>query len=427
MPETSPPAPRLAASEPSSSWRNESGPRFDTTTAGRSTGARGYCSGRGPLRLPRRTPGTRGGWAATDATDLPSVRVVIVPDKMRGTATAREVAAAAGRAARAAEWDHDEVPVADGGEGTLDALGGANRSTTVTGPLGEPVAAEWRLDGRTAVVEMARASGLALVGGPEGNDPIGASTAGTGELVAAAIDAGARRVLVGLGGSATTDGGLGALRALYPLHRLAGVEIVALCDVRTAFVDAAEVFAPQKGASPAQVELLRRRLDRLADVYLADHGVDVRAIAGAGAAGGLAGGLAVAGATVVGGFEAVADELDLHDRMEGADLVITAEGFLDEQSFEGKVVGGVLEMAESVGVPVVAVVGEVVPDLGVDVGDRLSVVSLVERFGGGRARRDTLACVEEAVAEVLAPWNGRRPRGVDYDSAAVPEQGPEPT
>lgn len=332
--------------------------------------------------------------------------MVIVPDKMRGTATAREVAAAAGRAAAAAGWDHDEVPMADGGEGTLDVLGGPNRTTTVTGPLGDPVEAGWRLDGRTAVVEMARASGLALVGGPEGNDPVAASTTGTGELIAAAVDAGARRVLVGLGGSATTDGGLGALRALYPLHRLAGVEIVALCDVRTSFVDAAAVFAPQKGASPAQVELLRRRLERLADVYLADHGVDVRSLPGAGAAGGLAGGLAVAGATLVGGFEALAEEVELHERIEGADLVVTAEGFLDEQSFDGKVVGGVVELASEAGVPVVAVVGEVVDDPAVLGRPGLRVVSLVERFGDERARGDVLACVEEAVAAVLA---GHRP------------------
>jgi glycerate 2-kinase len=346
-------------------------------------------------------PGSRGN-ARRDAPDLPVVRLVIVPDKMRGTASAREVAAAAGRAAAAAGWQHDEVPVADGGEGTLDALGGPNRITKVTGPLGEPVDAEWRLAGRTAVVEMARASGLALVGGADGNDPIAASTAGTGELLSAAVDAGATRLLVGLGGSATTDGGLGALRSLYPLHRLAGVEIIALCDVRTAFVDAAEVFAPQKGASPAQVELLRRRLDRLADVYLADHGVDVRAIEGAGAAGGLAGGLAVAGAKLMSGFDAVADELDLHDLVEGADLVITGEGFLDEQSFEGKVVGGVADMAAAAGVPCVAVVGEVVPDLPGGICEGLDVVSLVARFGDDRARDDTVACIEEAVADLLA-------------------------
>jgi glycerate 2-kinase len=333
------------------------------------------------------------------------VRVVIAPDKMRGTATALEVAAAAGRAAAAAGWERDEVPVADGGEGTLDVLGGPNRTTSVTGPLGDPVEAAWRLDGRTAVVEMARASGLALVGGADGNDPVGASSVGTGELLGAAIDAGARRLLVGLGGSATTDGGLGALRALYPLHRLAGVEIVALCDVRTTFVDAAPVFAPQKGASAAQVELLRRRLDRLADVYLADHGVDVRELPGAGAAGGLAGGLAVAGARLTGGFDAVADELGLPDLLVGADLAVTAEGFLDEQSFEGKVVGGVADLAAAAGVPCLAVVGEVVEDLPAE-GRRpgLTVVSLVERFGDDRARRDTLSCIEAVVGEGLAEY-----------------------
>jgi glycerate kinase len=329
------------------------------------------------------------------------MRVVAAPDKLRGTATARDVAAAMGRAAAAAGWDCDRVPLADGGEGTLEVLGGPNRTTSVTGPLGDPVRAGWRLDGRTAVIEMARASGLELVGGPDGNDPVAASTVGTGELIGTAIDGGARRVLVGLGGSATTDGGLGALRALYPLHRLAGLALVALCDVRTRFVDAAEVFAPQKGASPAQVELLRRRLDRLADVYRSDYGVDVGDLDGAGAAGGLAGGLAVAGASLVPGFAAVADELDLHDVVEGADLVITAEGFLDQQSFEGKVVGGVVGLAAPLGVPCVAIVGEVVDDLDPP-GKGLEVVSLVERFGRERAHTDTIACIEAVAAEVFA-------------------------
>jgi glycerate 2-kinase len=186
------------------------------------------------------------------------------------------------------------------------------------------------------------------------------------------------------------------------LHRLAGVDIAVLCDVRTRFVDAAAVFAPQKGASPAQVELLRRRLERLADVYLADHGVDVRGLEGAGAAGGLAGGLAVAGARLIDGFDAVADELDLPDLIEGADLVVTGEGFLDEQSFEGKVVGGVADLARAAGVPCVAVVGEVVPDLAPEVGSGLEVVSLVSRVGDERARADTARCIEEAVTDVLA-------------------------
>lgn len=326
------------------------------------------------------------------------MRVVAAPDTFRGTCTATEVAAAVGRAARIRGWECDEVPVADGGEGTLDALGGSNRSTLVTGPLGDPVEAPWRLHRRTAVIEMARASGLELVAGAEGNDPLAASTYGTGELITAAVDLGASRVVVGVGGSATTDGGLGALRALYPHQRMRGVEVLVACDVRTLFVDAAEVFAPQKGATTAQVELLRRRLERLAQVYAEDHGVDVTTIVGGGAAGGLAGGLAAIGAVLVPGFELVADEVGLDERLEGADLVVTGEGFLDAQSFEGKVVGGVAEMAESLGVPVLAVAGAVYD--GVE--DRVPTVSLVERFGEERARADTAACVEESIVAHLA-------------------------
>ena len=248
------------------------------------------------------------------------------------------------------------------------------------------------------MIEMARASGLAVVGGAEGNDPVAASTAGTGSLIAEALDSGATRVIVGLGGSATTDGGLPALRALGPLGRLKGVELMVACDSRVTFLDAAPVFAPQKGATPAQVKLLRRRLDRLAQVYLAEHGVDVRELEGSGAAGGLAGGLAAVGGRLLSGFDLVADEVALDDRLDGADLVLTAEGFLDEQSFNGKVVGGVAAMARRLGVRVVAVAGEVFDD----VGDRIEAVSLVERFGATRAHEDTLACIEEVARDVLA-------------------------
>ena len=327
------------------------------------------------------------------------MRVVAAPDKLRGSATAAEAAAAVGRAAWETGWECDEIPLADGGEGTLAALGGPNRTSVVTGPLGDTVEAAWRY-GRTAVVEMALASGLALVGGPEGNDPVAASTAGTGELIAAAIDAGCKRIVVGVGGSATTDGGLGALRALEPLARLKAVELIVACDVRTRFVDAAWVFAPQKGASPAQVELLARRLERLAQLYAESYGVDVEGLPGAGAAGGLAGGLVCGGARLVEGFDLVADELDLYDRIEGADLVVTAEGFLDEQSFEGKVVGGVAELAAAHGVPVLAVVGDVLE--GVTVPEGLEVVSLVERYGEDRAWSQTTRCIEEVVRERLA-------------------------
>lgn len=289
--------------------------------------------------------------------------------------------------------------MADGGEGTLDALGGPNRSTTVSGPLGDAVDAEWRLSRGTAVVEMARASGLALLGGAERNDPVAASTYGTGELIAAALDAGAKRVIVGVGGSATTDGGLGALRALYPLQRFRGVDLVVACDVSTVFLDAAEVFSPQKGATPAQVELLRRRMERLAQVYLDEYGVDVTAMEGGGAAGGLAGGLAVLGAELVAGFELIAEERGLYESMETADLVVTGEGFLDEQSFSGKVVGGVISYAAELGVPVFVVAGEIYGGTG----RGLDLVSLVAEFGEAVAMAETVSCVERVVAQRLDP------------------------
>jgi glycerate kinase len=325
------------------------------------------------------------------------VRVLAAPDKFRGTATAPEVAAAIARAATTAGAKADEVPLADGGEGTLEALGGANKVTTVTGPLGDPVEAAWRLDRRCAVIEMARASGLEVVGGPEGNDAVAASSYGTGELIAAAVERGARDVIVGVGGSATTDGGLGAVRALEPVQRLRAVDLRVACDVRLPFVEAAEVYGPQKGASPAQVELLRRRLERLAQIYLEERGVDVTTLEGAGAAGGLAGGLAALGARLEPGFDLVADTVDLDERLEGCDLVVTGEGYLDEQSFDGKVVGGVVALAAELGVPVLVVAGEVIEDLP----PGLDAVSLTERFGGERSRLDTLACIEEVVAERL--------------------------
>lgn len=326
------------------------------------------------------------------------MHLVAAPDKFRGTATAREVADAMCAAADEAGWTSTAVPVADGGEGLLDALGGPNRTTTVTGPLGDAVEAPWRLSRGTAVIEMSRASGLDSVGGADQNDPIAAATHGTGELIARAVESGASRIIVGLGGSATTDGGLGALRAMYPLQRLRGVEIVVACDVTTTFVDAAEVFAPQKGASPAQVELLRRRLERLADVYEEEHGIDVRTIPGSGAAGGLGGALAAIGGTLASGFEIVADELALYDEIEKADFVLTGEGFLDEQSLQGKVVGGVAELAAAAGVEAVAVVGQVLDQLVVPIGVR----SLVEEFGEERAHLDTVGCVGLVTARLLA-------------------------
>lgn len=327
-------------------------------------------------------------------------RVVAAFDKFRGTASAAELTAAVAAAARDQGWDCTEVPLADGGEGSLDVLGGANRRTRVTGPHGDPVEAGWRLAGRTAFIEMAAASGLAVVGGPEGNDPLAADTTGTGELIQAALDAGARRIVVLLGGSATTDGGLGAIRALPHRSRLRSVEIEVACDVRTRFVDAAAVFGPQKGASPAQVRLLAGRLERVAQLYEEQFGVDVRDVPGAGAAGGLAGGLLALGGHLVSGFELLAEEADLAAALAGAALVVTGEGHLDEGSFDGKVVGGVLAEASDAEVPALVVVGE--RDDGVGLPAGAEVVALAERFGLEAALSDPVRLVQQVVSEALA-------------------------
>ena len=328
-----------------------------------------------------------------------SVHVLAAPDKFRGTASAAEIAAAVAGAASAVSATCDRAPMADGGEGTLEALGGPNRTSVVTGPLGEPVTAPWRLSRGVAVIEMALASGLALAGGASGNDPVNATTAGTGELIAEAVAAGARRVLVAVGGSATTDGGLGAVQALPSRARMSGVEVIVACDVRTIFVDAATVFGPQKGASPVQVELLTRRLRTLTEMYERDFGVDVTTMPGSGAAGGLAGGLAARGASLVDGFDVVADEIGLRERISSADVAVTGEGRYDATSLVGKVVGGVAELAAQSGARTLAVVGSCDPSAPLPEG--LEVLDLTARFGSQRAHADPCGCVSEAVGDAL--------------------------
>ena len=343
------------------------------------------------------------------------MRVVAAVDKFRGTASGAEIASAIGHAC----WEHGhdcvEFALADGGEGLLDVLGGANRTTVVTGPSGTPIEASWRFQQGTAVIEMALASGLVLAGGAEANDPMAATTAGTGELIDAALTAGANRIIVGLGGSATTDGGLGAITAIGSPARLKAVEFLVACDVTTRFTDAAVVFGPQKGASPAQIRMLTNRLEQLADRYERDYGVDVRSIEGSGAAGGLAGALAALGGRLVPGFELVADELDLYDQLVDADLVITGEGHLDRQSFEGKVVGGVAEIAAAHGVPVAAIVG--IADA--DVNDRIPTWAIADRFGEERSMREPLWCVEQVAADVLRTFATSQRTAPPPDAADV--------
>lgn len=329
------------------------------------------------------------------------MKIVIAPDSFKEALSARDACEAIARGIRRVRPDAviDAVPMADGGEGTVDALiaatGGEARETAVCGPLGDPVTARWgRLgpDGTTAVLEMAAASGLALVA-PERRNPEQTTTYGTGELVRAALDAGATRILVGIGGSATTDGGAGAAQAIgvrFLRHdgrefdpglaggllgeldridlgardpRIATSDIQVACDVDNPLCGprgAAAVYGPQKGATPEQVRRLDANLAHLAKCIRRDLGRDVRDVAGAGAAGGLGAGLvAFFGASLRSGIRLVMDAVGFEARIRDADLVITGEGRLDGQSMMGKVIDGVGRACKRAGVPVIALVGAI--------------------------------------------------------------------
>ncbi len=341
---------------------------------------------------------------ASDPIASRPTRLLAAPDKFKGTASAAEVARAIAAGAARAGADCVERPLADGGEGTLDALGGANRKIVVVGPDGLPVTAAWRLADGVAVVEMALASGLTLAGGAARNDPISATTRGTGELIREAILSGAREVIVGVGGSATTDGGHGALEALGHLVPFpASVRVVVAADVTTTFVNAAAVFAPQKGATPDQVLQLAERLRGLAAHYHHRFGVDVESIPGSGAAGGLAGALAAAGAKLTSGFDLVARAVGLDEAMAEVDVVVTGEGHLDAQSMAGKVTGRVAGRAGQRGLPVLMVVGSTSL---ADPLDGVDVIAL-EPLYGESAWREATDCIADAVERRLGLHIGR--------------------
>ena len=330
------------------------------------------------------------------------MRVLAAVDKFRGTATAHDVARAVADACWTTAHDCVELPLADGGEGTLAVLGGPNRTLRVEGPLGSPVDAPWRLHRGTAVIEMALASGIQLIGGASRNDPLAASTIGTGQLIDAALNLGAERIIVCVGGSATTDGGLGAVQAISAPARLKRTEFVVACDVETKFLDAAEVFASQKGATVTQTKFLSSRLAGTAEHYRQRFGVDVTYIAGGVAAGGLAGGLYALGARLVPGFDLVAEETGLHDAVAECDVVVTGEGRLDETSFTGKVVGGVISLAQSRKKQVVVICGDATNDAratATSLGAR--VFSLRETFGDD-STTSTMQCIRAAAETALA-------------------------
>ena len=286
--------------------------------------------------------------------------VLVAPDGFKGTFRATEVAGAIGRGLESAGLrPPDLCPVADGGHGTMEvlltSLGGDTAAVQVHDPLGREIEAAFALieDGGTAIVEMARASGLALLQ-PDELDAEAASTGGTGELILAAVEAGAQVVLVACGGSATTDGGTGAIEAIEDGGGLRGARIVCLCDVRTPFERAAEVFGPQKGADPATVKRLTKRLNAIA----AELPRDPRGEPMTGCAGGLSGGLwAQYGAALEPGAAFVLRALDFDERMRAARAVIVGEGRIDEQTMQGKIAGEVATRARQAGVPCFAIVG----------------------------------------------------------------------
>ena len=286
--------------------------------------------------------------------------VLVAPDSFKGTFSATEVAHAIAEGLRDAGRETRELPVADGGERTMEvlvsALGGEVRPATVSDPLGRPVEAGFALlpDG-SGVVEMAQASGLSLV--PEADrDAWSASTRGTGELIAAAAEAGAAPIVVTVGGSATTDGGAGALEALKETGFEAGgrLELLVVCDVRVPFEAAPRIFGPQKGADAAMVERLERRLDELA----ASFPRDPRGEPMTGCAGGLSGGLwAAYGAELLPGAPYVLDTIGFDAQMRASAFVVTGEGSLDEQTLQGKIVGEVATRCRQGGVTCHAIVG----------------------------------------------------------------------
>ncbi len=329
------------------------------------------------------------------------MKIVIAPQGFKGNLTALQVAQAISKGVKRVVSDAETTlkPMADGGEGTVqalvDATGGKMMATEVTGPLGEPVTAHWGMlsDKTTAVIEMAAASGLPLVP-PERRHPLVTTTYGTGELIRAALDSGCRKLIIGIGGSATNDGGAGMAQALgarfldaegeelpsggaalakleridvsHLDSRLADFDVTLASDVNNPLCGpkgASAIYGPQKGATPEMVKQLDAALAHYADVIQKDLGVDFRDVPGAGAAGGLGMGLMVfLKAKLIPGIDVVIKATNFVAALKGADLVFTAEGRIDRQSAMGKVPTGVALKAKEFGIPVIALAGEVAED-----------------------------------------------------------------
>ena len=378
------------------------------------------------------------------------MRLVIAPDSFKGTLTPSAAARAMGEGARRALPGAEIllVPMADGGDGALDALAQALplslRDATATDPLGRAITSRFGLlDDGTAILESAQAIGLALVD-PRARDPLRAGSWGVGDLLLASAAAGARHCIVTLGGSATVDGGTGMAARLGWQHRDARGQLLSGCGAEleqiesvapperppaippcTAWVDvdsplvgpegAAPVFGPQKGADPAAVGRLGRGLERLAQAWERAAARDLRWLPGAGAAGGLGAGLAFyLDARLVSGAEALFELVQLDARLRDADLVITGEGRLDATSFRGKLIGRLCRHAADAGVPVLVVAGDAAPGtrLPPDFAGQVTLApTLAERWGSERACREAAECLAEATRAALAQGGARRAAG----------------
>ena len=332
------------------------------------------------------------------------MKIVIAPDSYKESLSASEVAQAIEKGFREIFPDaqYVSVPVADGGEGTVEAMIAATKGTQltarVTGPLGEPVDARWGIsgDGKTAFIEMAAASGLALVP-PALRNPLVTTSRGTGELILHALEQGARNIIIGIGGSATNDGGAGMVQALGAklcdangtdigngggsLMSLNSIDISALdprlkactirvaCDVTnplTGNSGASRIFGPQKGATEAMILELDRNLDHFADVIKQSLRIDVKQVPGSGAAGGMGAALmAFLGAELRSGIEIVTQALNLEEHIHDCTLVVTGEGRIDSQSIHGKVPVGVAQVAKKYHKPVIGIAGSLTRDVGV--------------------------------------------------------------
>lgn len=346
-------------------------------------------------------------------------KCIVISDSFKGTLSSLEICSIARESISKffPKCQVVAVPVADGGEGTVEcfvqAIGAATVSVPVTGPYGEPVSATYARKEQLAVIEMAAAAGLPMVG--EKKNPETTTTYGVGQIIAHAVESGCREILLGLGGSATNDGGCGCAAALgvrffdkegkkfvptgktlaeidqidasQAKAKLAGVSITVMCDVENPLCGpngAAHVFGPQKGADEAMVERLDQGLGHLAQVVEDNLGVSVAQIPGAGAAGGMgAGCLAFLGAELKSGIECVLDTVKFDAQLEGADLVITGEGRIDSQSVQGKVVSGIARRTKPREVPLLALVGGIAEDAAV--GYDLGVTAM---FGIDRSAQD---------------------------------------